>query len=47
MTITDFITNNLNVDDPILSAISLGIIFLIVYDFYHILMSAVLSHFKK
>ena len=47
MSIQEFITNNLNVDEPILSAISLGIIFLIVYDFYHILISAVLSHFKK
>lgn len=47
MTIVEFLQNNLPVDDPALSAISLGIIFLVCYDFYHILFSAVLSHFKK
>lgn len=47
MSIIEFIQNNLPVEDPVLSAIALGIIFLVSYDFYHILFSAVLSHFKK
>ncbi len=47
MTITEFITNNLPAEDPILAAVSLGIIFLVSYDMYHMLFSAVLSHFKK
>ena len=47
MTIVDFIVNNLYLDDPVITAISLGIIFLVVYDFYHFLISAVLSWLKK
>lgn len=47
MTISEFITNNLPADEPVLSAIGLGIIFLVSYDMYHMLFSAVLSHFKK
>lgn len=47
MTIIEFIQNNLPLDSPIITAVALAIIFLIVYDFYHVLFSAVLSWFKK
>lgn len=47
MSIVEFIQNNIPTDDPAQAAISLGIIFLVCYDFYHILFSAALSHFKK
>ena len=47
MSIVEFIQNNLYLDDPVISAISLGIIFLIVYDFYHFLISGALSWLKK
>lgn len=48
MTIPEFISNNLPSDvEPVIIAVSLGIIFLTVYDLYHLLFSAVLSWFKK
>lgn len=48
MTIIEFIQDNLPLDiHPLLSSVALAIIFLIVYDFYHILFSAILTWFKK
>lgn len=47
MTINEFITANLNLDNPLLTAITLGIIWMVCHDFYHMLFSAVLSWFKK
>lgn len=46
-TIIDFINNNLPLENPFISAVALGILFLIIYDFYHLLFSAVLTWFKK
>lgn len=42
-----FINNNLPLDNPVITAICLGIVFMVIYDFYHLLFSAVLSWFKK
>lgn len=48
MSILEFLENNISLDlPPILQAVILGIIFLLVYDFYHLLFSAVISWFKK
>ncbi len=48
MSILEFLENNISFDlPPILQAVILGIIFLLVYDFYHLLFSAVLSWFKR
>ncbi len=47
MSIIDFINANLPLDEPIIAAVALGIIFLLCYDFYHLLFSSVLSWFKK
>lgn len=47
MSLIEFINANLFLDDPLVASISLGIIFVVVHDFYHCLQSAVLSWFKK
>ncbi len=47
MTVIEFIEANLPLDNPLICSIGLAIIFLIVYDFYHLFFSAVLSWFKK
>lgn len=47
MTIIEFIENNLVLDSPVLTAISLTIIFLLCYDLYHSLFSVILTWFKK
>lgn len=47
MTLIEFIEANLPLDEPIICAVCLGIIFIISYDFYHMLFSAVLSWFKR
>lgn len=48
MSILEFINANIDLSlPPILQAVILGIIFLLVYDFYHLLFSAVLSWFKR
>lgn len=47
MTLPEFITNNLYNGDTIINALVIGFLFVIVYDFYHTLTSAVLSFFKK
>lgn len=45
--IITFIETNLSNIDPITRAIVLGFLFIIIYDFYHLLFSAVTSWFKK
>lgn len=47
MTLVDWIQTNLYTENELLQAVSVGILFLLVYDFYHLLFSAVLSWFKK
>lgn len=48
MTIIEFITENLPLDiHPLVTSVALSIIFLVVYDFYHLLISSVLTWFKK
>lgn len=48
MTLLEWIQANIAFDnEPIVVAMMIGIIFMIVYDFYHLLFSAVLSWFKK
>lgn len=46
--LVDFLIENISFEyGTEIAAIMLGIIFMIVYDFYHYLISAVLSWFKK
>lgn len=45
--VVDFVINNLYLDDPLVSSVTLAILFLISYDFYHLLFSAVTSWIKK
>lgn len=45
--VVDFIVNNLYTEDPLICSVCLAIIFLISYDFYHLLFSAVTSWLKK
>lgn len=48
MSILEFLNANIDLNlPPILQAVILGIIFLLIYDFYHLLFSSVLSWFKK
>lgn len=48
MTLIEFINANLSTESgQLVMAVSLGIIFIVVHDFYHLLQSAVLSWFKK
>ena len=48
MNLVEWVTNNLSFDNgSFITAIMLGILWLVVYDFYHLLFSAVLSWFKK
>lgn len=49
MDLVNWISSNLPLDQssPFLIAIALAIIFIVVYDFYHLLFSAVLSWFKR
>lgn len=48
MAIYDFLISNFgDVDNPFILAIILGIIFTLIYDFYHLLFSSVLTWFKK
>ena len=46
-TIIEFIQANLSDVDPLVSSVCLAIMFLISYDTYHLLFSAVMSVFKK
>lgn len=44
----DFVLNNFTFEyGEVVAAIMLAIIFMVCYDFYHYLISAVLSWFKK
>lgn len=46
--LVDFLIENISFEHGTeVAAIMLGILFMIVYDFYHYLISAVLSWFKK
>lgn len=48
LTLIDFINENLSLEvHPIISAFMLGILFLLIYDFYHSLISAVTSWFHR
>lgn len=47
MTLPEFITNNLYGTDTVINAILIGFLFVIFYDFYHTLTSAILTLFKK
>lgn len=47
MTLPEFISNNLYNGDTIINALVIGFLFVIFYDFYHTLFSAVFSLFKK
>lgn len=47
MTIPEFIQANLYNGDTIVNALVIGFLFVLVYDFYHTLTSAVFSLFKK
>lgn len=48
MSLLEFVQANISTDvEPIITAVMLGIIFIVVHDFYHVLCSAVLSWFKK
>lgn len=48
MNLLEWITSNLSFEHGnLVAAVLLAIIFMIAYDFYHLLFSAVLSWFKK
>lgn len=47
MTLPDFVSNNLYNGDTIINALIIGFMFVIVYDFYHTITSAVFTLFKK
>ncbi len=47
MNLIDFINDNLDFDNPLLTAVTLFIIYSVISDSFHYLFSAVLSWFKK
>lgn len=47
MDIGTWVTNNLYGSDTIINALVIGFLFVIVYDFYHTLTSAIFSFFRK
>lgn len=48
MSLIEFIQNNITgAYGPFIQAIMLGICFVVVYDFYHLLFSAICTWFKK
>lgn len=47
MTLVDFIEKNLYTADPLIQSICLGFLFLIIYDFYHLFFSSILTWFNK
>lgn len=47
MTLPDFITQNLYNGDSIVNALVIGFLFVVTYDFYHTLTSAITSLFRK
>lgn len=47
MSLVEFIQVNFSGLSPVVSAVALGIIWIVIHDFYHALHTAVLSWFKK
>ena len=47
MNLHDFITANLFQDIPLVNACAIGLVFTLVYDFYHTIVSAIFTLFKK
>lgn len=47
MNLSEFFIANFSDEEPFSAAVMLAIIFLISYDFYHLMFSAVLSFIKK
>lgn len=48
MGLVEWINSNLPIaENPLIVAICLGILWLVIYDFYHLLFNAVISWFKK
>lgn len=47
MNLHDFILNNIFQDSPLVNAIGIGILFTLMYDFYHTLTSSILTLFRK
>lgn len=47
MSLVEFIEANLASDNPLIQAVSLGIIFIVVYEFYNLFFSAITTFFKK
>lgn len=48
MSILEFLQANIDLNlPPVIVAVILGIIWLVVYDFYHLIFTSVLSWFKK
>lgn len=47
MNLVEWIQSNIITDEPVLTAVCIAILFLLIYDFYHALFSAVLTWFKK
>lgn len=47
MNISEWIQSNVFPDEPLLTAVSIAIMFLVFFDFYHALFSAILTWFKK
>lgn len=48
MNLVEWFTANFTTEHgPLVAAVLLGIVWMIVYDFYHMLISAVLTWFKK
>lgn len=46
--LVDFFINNFTLEyGGLVASVLLGIIWMVIYDFYHLLFSAVLSWFKK
>lgn len=48
MNLVEFIELNIpTACDPLISAVALGILWIVIHDFYHIVFSAMFSFFKK
>lgn len=47
MDLANWVANNIYSGDTIINALVIGFLFVIVYDFYHTLTSAIFSFFHK
>lgn len=47
MNLADWVANNIYTDDLVINALVIGFLFVVFYDFYHTLTSAIFSIFKK